>query len=188
MTKAIIFDCFGVLTQNKWSSILSGLDDDVRVKVRDLHRAFDRAFLSYEEFCSHLKELTDLTQKELDETFIYRTGYNKNDDLLAYIAELSKQYRVSVLSNVGTGWIRDKFLTPGEAALFTDMVLSYEVGLGKPDPEIYRLALRRLDIEPQEAVFVDDQLLYCDVAKSLGMNAIVYTNFAQFKHELETIL
>ncbi len=188
MIKAIIFDCFGVLTQNKWSSILAGLDENVRSEVRDLHRAFDKAFISYEEFCGHLKEMTDLTQKELDETFMYRKGYDKNTDLLEYIAELSKDYKVSVLSNVGTNWIRDKFLTTDETALFTDMVLSYEVGLGKPDPDIYRLALERLSIEPEEAVFVDDQLLYCDVAKSLGMGAIVYTNFAQFKHELQTLL
>lgn len=188
MIKAVIFDCFGVLTQNRWSIILSGLDDDVKQRVRDLHRAFDRSFISYKEFCGHVKELTSLSQHKLDETFIYRTGYDKNTDLLSYIAELSKRYKVSVLSNVGTNWIREKFLSKEEVSLFTDMVLSFEVGLGKPDPDVYRLALTRLGIEPAEAIFVDDQLLYCDVARSLGMEAIVYTNFAQFKHELQALL
>jgi epoxide hydrolase-like predicted phosphatase len=40
--------------------------------------------------------------------------------------------------------------------LFDDVVDSSEVGLRKPDPAIYRLSLERLDVQPGEAVFIDD--------------------------------
>jgi HAD superfamily hydrolase (TIGR01509 family) len=49
------------------------------------------------------------------------------------------------------------------------VVLSHEVRLGKPDPAIYRLALRRLGGEPAQALMVDDQVAFLDAAAALGM-------------------
>jgi HAD superfamily hydrolase (TIGR01509 family) len=52
---------------------------------------------------------------------------------------------------------------------FDEVILSFEVGLRKPDPGIYREALRRLGAEPEHAVFVDDQPDYCDGAAAIGI-------------------
>jgi putative hydrolase of the HAD superfamily len=50
------------------------------------------------------------------------------------------------------------------------VVLSFEVGAKKPDPEIYREALARVgNPAPGSVVFVDDQERYCDGARALGM-------------------
>ncbi len=57
----------------------------------------------------------------------------------------------------------------GLVEAFDEVVLSFEVGLRKPDPAIYREALGRLDVEPGRAVFVDDQQEYCDGAASIGI-------------------
>ena len=132
--------------------------------------------------------LTGLSQQEADDIFIYRRGYRKNEALLEFIAKLSKDYKIGLLSNAGTSWVKDSFLTSEQVGLFDDMVLSFEVGLTKPDLAIYRLACERLNIEPEEGVFVDDQLGYCIAAKDAKMQALVYKNFVQFKHDLEEIL
>jgi putative hydrolase of the HAD superfamily len=50
------------------------------------------------------------------------------------------------------------------------VVLSCEVGSSKPDPKIYRTALDAVDVEPEQAVFVDDQTAYCDGARALGID------------------
>ena len=51
------------------------------------------------------------------------------------------------------------------------MILSFAVRSMKPEPEIYRLALDALgDPDPSRAVFVDDQVLYCDGAKAVGLD------------------
>ena len=52
---------------------------------------------------------------------------------------------------------------------FDEVILSFEVGLRKPDSAIYREALRRVDVEPDRAVFVDDQQEYCDGAAAIGI-------------------
>jgi len=51
------------------------------------------------------------------------------------------------------------------------VVLSFEVGAAKPDPAIYRAALRAAGVEAGETLFVDDQADYCDGAVAVGMDA-----------------
>ena len=58
-------------------------------------------------------------------------------------------------------------------ALFDDVVDSHEVGLRKPNPEIYRLALRRLGASAGEAAFLDDILANVAAARDLGMHGIL---------------
>ena len=50
------------------------------------------------------------------------------------------------------------------------MLLSFEVGVRKPEPGIYLAALTALDADPADAVFVDDQTEYCDGARALGID------------------
>jgi putative hydrolase of the HAD superfamily len=51
------------------------------------------------------------------------------------------------------------------------IVLSFEVGVAKPDPGIYRAALDALGARPADAVFVDDQAWYCEGAEALGIRS-----------------
>lgn len=58
---------------------------------------------------------------------------------------------------------------------FDVQVISCEVGLRKPDPEIYRLAARRLGLPSEGCAFVDDLGRNVDVARRLGMFGVVHT-------------
>ena len=54
---------------------------------------------------------------------------------------------------------------------FDAVILSFEVGSMKPEPEIYRIALEAVgDSDAGHAVFVDDQVLYCDGAEAVGLD------------------
>ena len=58
------------------------------------------------------------------------------------------------------------------AELFDDTVISAEVHMHKPQPEIYRLAAERLEVDPAACVFVDDLQENCEGAEAVGMTAI----------------
>ena len=53
------------------------------------------------------------------------------------------------------------------------VLLSFEVGVAKPDAGIYRAALDALDARPEQAVFVDDQAWYCEGAEAIGIRSFV---------------
>jgi epoxide hydrolase-like predicted phosphatase len=186
MIKAIIFDNFGVFTTDTWREFVGTLKPDQIEPARALNRAYDSAHITLDEFLHEIEELTgkqpQLVEKLLD------SDTTKNTELLNYIKTLKPQYKIGLLSNVGTNWIRDSFLTQQEQALFDDFVFSFEVHMAKPDPEIFTLACERLGVEPKEAVMIDDIDRYCAVAKEQGMQAIQYTDFASMKKQLEAIL
>ena len=58
-------------------------------------------------------------------------------------------------------------------------MISAEVGLHKPQPEIYRLAADRLEVEPEECIFVDDLRENCEGAEAVGMTAVRHRNPAE---------
>ena len=63
--------------------------------------------------------------------------------------------------------------------LFDVAVISGEVGLHKPQPEIYVLACERLGVEPAAAVFVDDLRENCAGAEAVGMTAVLHRDAAE---------
>ena len=71
---------------------------------------------------------------------------------------------------------------------FHDVIISAEVGLAKPNPDIYRLALERLQVTPFEAVFVDDFIENIQSAREVGMHAIHFRNSEQARDELLQLL
>jgi putative hydrolase of the HAD superfamily len=58
---------------------------------------------------------------------------------------------------------------------FDVVIVSCEVGVCKPDPRIYQLCLSRLDVEPGEALFVDDRVENVQAAAALGLQTVHYT-------------
>jgi epoxide hydrolase-like predicted phosphatase len=58
------------------------------------------------------------------------------------------------------------------AELFDTAVISAEVHLHKPEPEIYRLAAERLEVAPEACIFVDDLRENCEGAEAVGMTAV----------------
>ena len=61
------------------------------------------------------------------------------------------------------------------AALFDAVVISFEVQLAKPEPEIYRVALDRLGVPAFDALFVDDRAENIDAARELGLQTLLFT-------------
>jgi len=68
------------------------------------------------------------------------------------------------------------------------VVISAEVRLHKPQPEIYRLAAERLDEPPERCVFVDDLRENCAGAEAVGMRAVLHRDVEATIARLEDLL
>jgi len=76
--------------------------------------------------------------------------------------------KLGLLSNAGRGWT-ERLRARGVADLFDDVVVSADVGLAKPDPEVFRLAARRLAVEPHACLMIDDQPQHLLSAERMGL-------------------
>ena len=111
---------------------------------------------------------------------------NENSAMVAWQAQLKLAgLRTAILSNMGDvilahilkvhkHWIHR----------FDALVWSFQVGLVKPNPAIYRLTLDRLGTAPEETLFIDDKMPNIEAARALGICALRYSTTGQLRDDL----
>ena len=114
-------------------------------------------------------------------------GDRLDSGLLDDIRTLRTRVRLGLLSNAFTDLRQVITDIWGFADIFDHMVISAEIGIMKPDPRIYQLALDRLEVQPGEAVFVDDFPHNVEGARLLGIPAILFKNRRQAWQELQAM-
>lgn len=63
-------------------------------------------------------------------------------------------------------------------------IISGEVGYAKPDPEVFRILLDRLGLQPADIVFIDDNIDNAEAAAAMGFDVIVFKDANQLRTEL----
>ena len=99
-------------------------------------------------------------------------------DRIRYLEELKKDYRIFLLSNTNEIH-RLKFHRNFEADfgysfydLFERNFYSHEMGIRKPNPQIYLQALKEAELVPEETLFIDDMEENIESAKTTGMKVL----------------
>jgi putative hydrolase of the HAD superfamily len=196
--RALIVDFGGVLTTSVWPAFSAfcereGLEPDA---VRELFKIDRRALADLREL-----ETGAVEPEEFERRFAAHLGVPENaDGLIGRLfgalepdEEMIAAVRAHHAAGVPTGlisnsWGRAIYDDALIAEIFDAVVISGEVGLHKPQPEIYRLACERLGIEPADAVFVDDLRENCAGAEAVGMAAVLHRDTAETVAELDRLL
>ena len=187
MIKAIIFDCFGVLTTDGWLPFKRrhfGDSPELHRRATDLNRQVDSGNIGYADFITGVAKLAGVSLVDAKRSIEDNVA---NKPLFGLIKSLKPQYKIGFLSNAGSNWVSELF-SPEQASMFDAISVSSETGFVKPDRQAYLEIAEKLGVEAGECVFVDDQPRYCEAAKDAGMKAIEYRDFEQFKAELEAAL
>jgi epoxide hydrolase-like predicted phosphatase len=187
MIKAIIFDCFGVLTTDGWIAFKKRHFKDHKLsadKASELNRKTDKGEMDYKHFLTEIGRLAETTAQQVQDEIDNNVT---DEELFDYISNLKPKYKVGMLSNAASNYLSDLF-QPEQIALFDAVVLSYEAGFIKPEVQAYELIAERLGVEITECIFIDDQEKHVTGARRVGMQAILYRDFPQMKRELEKIL
>ena len=196
--RGLLVDFGGVLTTNVFQSFRQfaereGLDPD----------AIKRAFRDDPEALALLRRLErgELTHEEFEPLFVERIGVEDSDGLVGRLfagvgpeEEMLDAVRRARASGVKTGLISNSWgegLSYDDAQLeelFDAVVISGDVGMHKPAPEIFRLAAERIGVPPEECVFVDDLRENVAGAEEVGMTAILHRGADSTVPELERLL
>jgi putative hydrolase of the HAD superfamily len=67
---------------------------------------------------------------------------------------------------------------------FDALVWSFQHQMAKPDPAIYHLVLEKLNVRPEDSLFLDDKLVNIEAAQALGMHAIQFSTIARLRADL----
>ena len=130
--------------------------------------------VSFKKYCDKY-EVTCMTSEELSTywTTISGSVVYLFDDVIEVIAYLKDKYRLAILTNGSPVSQRRKLESTGILNLFELSVVSGEVGIDKPDPRIFDVMCDRLNVKPEECLYIGDNYVN-DVlgARNAGWNAI----------------
>ncbi len=188
MIKAIIFDCFGVLAGSGFADTYRHAGGDPianREFINEILHAVSRGQISVSEMNKRVSERLGLTVSEWVENVENRAAPNLL--LFEMIADLKKSYKIGLISNANVG-VMESMFNAKQLSAFGAVIVSAEVGLLKPESEIYKLAAKRLGVELNQCIFTDDSLIHCKGAEAVGMKSILYMNLDQFKSDLQKLL
>ena len=148
-------------------------------------KAYTRGEITCREFYSHAQACLNI---RVDfETFkhYWNDIFWENKGMDALLARLKKKYPLYLLSNTNKmhfDHIKKNFKILRH---FTKTFPSHEVGCRKPEPQIYKKVLKRIQLKPEETVFVDDVSPFVEGARAVGMHAIQFRSPQQLVRELK---
>jgi putative hydrolase of the HAD superfamily len=129
----------------------------------------------------------DLGPSAIEELNLWdaRMWTTQNDAMLAWQQQLKQRgILTAILSNMGDNVLANMKREFDWLSRFDVLVWSYQLGMAKPDPAIYRYVLKELGTRPEETLFIDDKPLNVESADALGMQALVFTTVERLRANL----
>jgi putative hydrolase of the HAD superfamily len=195
--KAVIFDIGGVLVQQVDRTRTGFWETRLALAEGSLGRAIWTMPISAQAEIGQASEdavwaaVADRFQLNPIDLAVLRgdffSGSVWNTPLIDFARSLRANYATGIISNAWPN-ARTSIHDHVNATMFDDLIFSAEVGLAKPDRRIYELALKRLHVQPAEAIFIDDVQENVTAAQAIGMAGIRFVSTEQAIEEIEGCL
>ena len=190
----IIFDLGGVMVWTRWSNLTEPLAEMTgatpeavmeTIRTGDAYNPHMRGELDYSGF--HRK-LTDdlgveLTPDELLE--LWNSVLEPNEAINPIVRRLKGHYRLAIGSNTDDPHFNKGKEVQPVVLEFDDVLVSYELGVCKPDPEFFVRGLAKLEVEAEECIFIDDLEDNVEAARSLGITGIRFESAELLEQKLK---
>jgi putative hydrolase of the HAD superfamily len=185
MYDAVLLDLYDTVAWSEWHAWQRSLAAALGVTFEEVGRAFDvtrpaRSIGANPDATADLAAVIEETGVQVTparlaeiramEIAEIEQSLHLYEDSLPVVRELRARGTKTVLVSNCSHNTKPGVERLGLAREFDVVILSYEVRVRKPQPEIYRLALERASVPAERAVFVDDQSGYCDGAAEVGLD------------------
>ena len=208
MIKAVLWDFGGVVTSSPFEAFnrYEQANDIPRDFIRTTNATnpdtnawaqFESSQISVSEFDSTFARETRSRGHAIPGTKVLELlSGDLRPEMVEALTRISKKYKTACLTNnmkTGEGPSMQHSAERAEPinevmAIFDVIIESSVIGYRKPNPKFYLLACEQLNIDPSEAVFLDDLGVNLKPARELGMTTIKVVDVAATLEELESIL
>ncbi|WP_102125701.1 HAD family hydrolase [Deinococcus planocerae] len=193
--KALFWDIGGVLLTNGWdreqrADVVArfGLDaQDFSERHKLAVPELERGRMTLAEYLEQVVFHTPRSFTLEDFRAAMEAESLPREEPLALARELGGRHRMYSLNNEGRDLNEHRIRTYGLGEFLLAFFTSCYLGLLKPNPAMYRLALSLAQVRPDEAVMIDDRPQNVEAARSVGMHAVRYEDAAQLREELSAL-
>ncbi len=200
MIKSLIFDFGGVLMRTRSGGSRRALEQRLELPPNTIEARVFSSDPSLKAMCGEMseEELWHALEREFDLPRFGMTPQEFQDEffaedfldeeLVALIRSVRPGLKTGLISNAWDG-LREVLQTRVPIAdAFDVIVVSAEEKIVKPDPRIYHLALTRLGVQADEAIFLDDFIENIQAANALGLIGIHFQSSAQAQQDIRALL
>jgi len=181
--RAIVFDFFDVIHDDPFKLWLSSSGINRTQEYDSISDAVDLGTISETEFYQKLSKVS--RQKYLSVKTFFDNVNSLNYEIIEVIRKLHKNYKIGLLSNSSSEYVRPIIEKHDLKDLFDAIVVSAEIKTIKPSKDAFLHILELLGASPLESVFIDDNRRNVLAARKLGMKAFVYVDNKSFEKFLD---
>jgi len=192
--RVVVFDFGGVIAQADTTQMADFLTNSFNIDKNELSNALrdmqnciskggsERQF--WEQYA--ISKKVTLPNNWFDQfASIIKSSITEIPETLVIVKALQNHgYQTAMLSDV-TQYQAEIIRKMGYYALFNPVILSYEIGVKKPNPEAFEILLKKLQVTASYVLFIDDRSENVEAAKNLGIESIQFINAKQLRKELE---
>ena len=194
--RAVVFDYGMVLTgapdPEAWAALLriTGMPQE---RFEPLYwtdrRAYDEGHLSgigfWQAFLLSAGMPANWAMAEELNRWDVRLWTVENPAMVAWQLQIKERgLKTAILSNMGDSVLESIEREINWIHRFDVLVWSFQLGIAKPDPAIYRHTLDELGSRPEETLFIDDKRENVEAARALGIQAIQYSTVERLRADL----
>lgn len=180
--KGIAVDFFDVLcmdTQRAWLEREGYGRSGVFAEASDL---LDEGKIDYAEY---LRRYSGASGKTPDEIHHFLSQTVIDQEVAAVLRELRPRYAVALASNAPSESVRPRLDAHGLNELLDVVVVSGEVGVRKPTAAFFGLLVEQMALQPEEVLFIDDNMMNCVGAQAAGLTSVHFTGHAALRSALD---
>lgn len=193
--KAVIFDMDGVLFyssdchEEAWRDAFQsvGITDFVYASIAGMRTDEAAKKILQEQGCEATEvELEKLINRKREKALALLKARGKvSEGSKKLVQTLSSWYRLVLASSASPATVEFFLTASGYAEVFEHVLTGASVQTAKPSPEIYLMALDRLNLPPQSAIVIEDAVSGIEAAKGAGIPVIAITG-TETRSRLET--
>jgi putative hydrolase of the HAD superfamily len=203
MYKNILFDLGNVFITVKPERALAKLSEYMPLQTAEISKKEPESFLkeicddqalfetgkiTMPQFFSKLKENFDLKMSVEQFEGVWCSMFSRKKDVIQFATELSRKYKIFILSNTNETHINHLIDALPIFDFVSGTAFSHEIGFLKPQHDFYFKALKKLNINAEESIFIDDLEDNVKAAAEAGITSFKFENLVKLKEEMKEIL
>ncbi|MFH1978006.1 MAG: HAD family phosphatase [Candidatus Aenigmatarchaeota archaeon] len=198
MITTILFDVGGVIVEEEFKDFFGQYEKETGFSKQKLYEAivdidfwdmYNKGKATEDQLEEKIREKTNIDPKILHKIRTeWRHIIKPYPHMIELVEKIKKNYKVFCLSNVDKDTV--KYINknyPDVYKVFPGCVLSCDVGMIKPDKEIFDYTLRKFGLKKEEVIFIDNYSHNTEAAESFGIKSIKFESHDQLVKELKML-
>ena len=182
MIKVILFDFFDVIHRDHQKAWLAANGFKREGGFAEASDLLDRGEINFDEYLERYGKSSGRPAETVRQEI---NSYSAVDEaVVGLIKELRSTYITCLVSNAHSNELRPILERYDLHELFNEIFISSEVGIAKPDPRIFMHVVEKLQVQPEDCVFIDDNPVNIQAAQEVGMQGIVFKSDEDLRNDL----